>query len=177
MRRRGAIAAMILTSLATVLVLAGASDAGSTGTAKKTIKLRAALSGANEVPPADPDGSGTANVKLKKDKGKVCFKISFSGIENPIMGHIHQGPAGVNGEIKVLFFDAPAGVASPVSGCVEAKRSLIKKIAKHPNQWYVNLHTPGFPSGAIRGQLAEGGAAAGGGNAGGGGGTGGGYPY
>ncbi len=180
MLRRGALAAAILTSLATALVLAGASGAGSPSKAKETIKLTAKLSGANEVPPTATDGFGTANVKLKPKKGKACYELTFSGIENPVMGHIHKGAKGVNGDVKVLFFDDPIGVSSPASGCVDAKRGLLKKIAKHPKNWYVNLHTTDFPSGAIRGQLKQSGGGAGGGGGGaggGGGGTGGGYPY
>ena len=32
-----------------------------------------ALSGANEVPPADPDGTGTARIFLHQGRGQVCF--------------------------------------------------------------------------------------------------------
>jgi hypothetical protein len=57
----------------------------------------------------------------------------------------------------VTLFDEPAGVTSPESGTVKAKKKLIKKIQNDPNGWYVNLHTPDFPDGAIRGQLKPGG--------------------
>jgi CHRD domain len=40
---------------------------------------------------------------------------------------------------------------------VKAKKKLIKKIQNDPNGWYVNLHTPDFEAGAIRGQLKPGG--------------------
>jgi CHRD domain len=120
--------------------------------------VNAKLSGKDEVPgPGDDDGSGDAALNLKKKKKKISFNISFEAIENPVMGHIHKGTKKVAGPIKVTLFDDPAGVTSPVSGTVKAKKKLIKKIKNDPNGWYVNLHTPDFPDGAIRGQLKPGG--------------------
>ena len=42
--------------------------------------LSAALSRANEVPPADPDGSGFAEVTLNQGQGEVCWNISVENI-------------------------------------------------------------------------------------------------
>jgi hypothetical protein len=170
-RRRGLTATVVgLISAALALAVVGGAFAA------KSIKETANLSGQNEVPPADPDGSGTADVTLKKKKGEVCFDITFQGIQNPVAGHIHKGGAGVNGPIKVLFFEDPNGLSSPISGCVDAKKNLIKKIGEKPKKWYVNLHTEDFPAGAIRGQLKKGGGSGGGGGRGGGG-NGGGVTY
>ena len=169
MHRRRGLTAVLIGAISTALVLAVVGGAF----AAKNVKLTANLNGANEIPPADPDGSGTAKVKLKKKKKEVCFDITFQNIQNPVAGHIHKGAADVNGPIKVLFFENAAGVPSPISDCVDARKKLIKKIAKRPKNWYVNLHTPDFPDGAIRGQLGG----SGGGGSGGGGGGGGGLPY
>ena len=35
---------------------------------------------------------------------------------------------------------------------MKAKKKLIKKIAKHSERYYVNVHRPEYPDGAIRGQ-------------------------
>src|SRR5665809_16008 len=134
-RRRGLTAAIIaVISVALVVgAVGGALAANSTVSAK--------LSGKAEVPgPGDDDGSGEAALKLKKKKKKISFNISFEGIENPVAGHIHKGTTKVAGPIKVTLFEDEAGVTSPVSGTVKAKKKLIKKIKNDPKSWYVNLH-------------------------------------
>ena len=92
-RRRGLLAIIVgLSSIALVFALAGGAAAGKK---KKTVKRFAPdMVGAVDVPPGDPDGSGEASFKLKKAKKKVCFNISFQGIDNPTDGHIHEGGSG-----------------------------------------------------------------------------------
>jgi CHRD domain len=167
-RRRGLLAIIVgLSSIALVFALAGGAAAGKK---KKTVKRFAPdMVGAVDVPPGDPDGSGEASFKLKKAKKRVCFNISFQGIDNPTDGHIHEGAPGVAGEIVVPLFTGTPGLPSPISGCVKAKRSLIKQIAKHPGDFYVNIHNDAFPGGALRDQLQK---KSGGGSSGGGGGGG-----
>jgi uncharacterized membrane protein YgcG len=179
MHIRRTLAAAIVAVVATGLVVAVASGAGSDD---KKVEVKAKLKGSNEVPPADPNGRGKAELKLKLKKGKVCFNVQFEGIGNAIAAHIHKGKAGVNGPIKVLLFET---ASSPVDRCVKGKKKILKKVAKHPERWYVNVHTGEFPLGAIRGQLklaggghhSGGGGGTGGGGGGGTGGGGGGSPY
>jgi hypothetical protein len=150
--RKGLTAAIVgVISIALAVgAVGGALAANSTVSAK--------LSGKAEVPgPGDDDGSGEADLTLKKKKKKISFNISFERIGSPVAGHIHKGTKKVAGPIKVPLFDNPAGVPSPVSGTVTAKKKLIKKIQNDPKGWYVNLHTPDFAAGAIRGQLTPGG--------------------
>ena len=112
--------------------------------------LTAVLSGANEVPPADPDGSGTAHITVNPGLGEVCFDISVADIGTAVASHIHHAPAGVNGPV-VVPFAAPNPTAT---GCVEGvDRDLALDIVMHPEDYYVNVHTQPFPGGAVRGQL------------------------
>jgi len=153
MQRRRGIAAIIVGAISMALVLSLAGGAAS-AKKKKVVKLKSDLSGQQEVPPADPDGSGTAKFKLKKHKKKVCYDIRFSGIQDPFVAHIHPGAEGVNGPPLITLFEDTA-FPSPQKACVEAKKSDIKDISKHPKQYYVNLHNDDFPGGAIRGQLEK----------------------
>jgi hypothetical protein len=115
-------------------------------------KFTTALSGANEVPPADPDGSGSAHVVVNVGQQRVCWDITVNNIAAPTRGHIHKAAAGANGPIVVGFFEP----ADPdLSGCTTAAldRALLKDIIQHPSSYYVNVHNAEFPGGAIRGQL------------------------
>jgi hypothetical protein len=125
-------------------------------------QLAAGLSGANEVPPADPDGRGLALVKAAGRR--VCFAVGWTGIGPPIFAHIHEGVAGVNGPVVVLFFDVPEVSGAPtaalpdtvaaVGGCLDGQDpALLRDIRRHPRTYYVNVHNAEFPGGAIRGQL------------------------
>jgi hypothetical protein len=126
-------------------------------------QLVAGLNGANEFPgPGDPDGRGLALVGTGRER--VCFALGWTGIAPPIFAHIHVGAAGVAGPVVVLFFDVPELAATPpaslpatvaaAGGCVGGQDpALLRDIRRHPGSYYVNIHTPEFVPGAIRGQL------------------------
>jgi hypothetical protein len=128
-----------------VLGLVGAGIANAGGR-----PLTATLSGANEVPPADPDGFGFAEVTLNQGQGEVCFHITAENIDLPIVAdHIHRGAAGVNGPVVVNF-------NAQFDGCTTGvDPELIKEIRQNPENFYVNLHNAPFPGGVIRGQLSK----------------------
>lgn len=121
--------------------------------------LSTALKGMNEIPgPGDPDGFGTASVKLNPGHGTVCFKIHVSAISLPATAaHIHQGAIGVAGPALVTL--TPPDASGNSKGCVSAPRAVVLAIVRHPSAYYVNVHTVDFPGGAVRGQLGKGGEA------------------
>jgi CHRD domain len=137
----------------------GGTESGSSESAGQSggawTKFSAKLSGDNEVGGGDPDGSGTAAVKTRGTE--VCYDLKWTGVD-ATMAHIHKGAAGANGDIVVNFFanESPLD-ASSKSGCVQAKEDVVNKIAANPANYYVNVHSPEFPKGAIRGQLVSGG--------------------
>lgn len=112
--------------------------------------LSATLSGANEVPAADPDGFGYARITIFLDTSEVCFQLSVARIEPATAAHIHDGAAGVNGPV-VVPLEAPVGGLS--RGCAEADAALLTDILTEPWNYYVNVHTADYPGGAVRGQL------------------------
>jgi len=117
-------------------------------------KFSAKLTGSNEVGGGDPNGSGTAAVKVRGTE--ICFDLKWTGFE-AIMSHIHKGAAGTNGDVVVPFFTSESPLAANTkSGCVTAKDAVVKGIMANPGNYYVNVHSPEFPKGAARGQLVAG---------------------
>ena len=149
--RRRLLAAVAAIVFAVVLPTgAAASDAGR--------PFVTTLTGAAEVPPADPDASGSAAILLNQGLGTVCFDLSWENVDGTVFAaHIHVAPAGVNGPIVVPLFAGSFAGTDSVSGCVENVDSdLIKAIRQDPSAYYVNVHSmPDFPGGAIRGQLGK----------------------
>jgi hypothetical protein len=132
-------------SLVAALVVAATALAGGA-------PASATMTGAVEVPPGDPDGTGTASFTLNPGQGEICFELSVSGIDPATAAHIHRAPAGVAGPI-VVPLAAPTSGSS--SGCVSTDRELVLAIIKDPGAYYVNVHNPAFPAGAVRGQLSR----------------------
>ena len=120
-----------------------------TGVAGAATKLEASLSGQKEIPEAG-DGSGTAQLTLKPDKGEICFRITLERVGTAAAGHIHKGGPSTAGPITVPLFEE---ATRRPSGCASAKKSVIRAIRRRPSRYYVNVHTANYPAGAARGQL------------------------
>jgi hypothetical protein len=112
----------------------------------------AQLSGANEVPPADPDGTGMARIAVNDASNRVCTDLEVRMIGTVTAAHIHRGAAGTNGP-PVITLDPPDDNDS--DDCDTADDALIDEIRANPSAFYVNVHTADYPNGAIRGQVSE----------------------
>jgi hypothetical protein len=121
----------------------------------KGLPLQTLLDGDSEVPAGagDPDGQGIAMVRASGHR--IKYTVAWAGIGQPTMGHIHVGAAGANGPVVVpLFMGAVPSNVFAVSGLVrDVNKGLVTQIRHAPTGYYVNVHTPEFPAGAIRGQL------------------------
>lgn len=114
--------------------------------------LETSLSGAAEVPgPGDPDGRGTARLRVDRQKREICFELSVSGIGPATAAHIHKGRAGQSGDIEVPLTPAPTNGSS--QGCVPTEGNFAAVLVGDPVSYYVNVHNAEFPGGAVRGQL------------------------
>jgi CHRD domain len=119
------------------------------------VPISVSLRGVSEQPePADPDGAGTAEIRLRAGQGQLCFSLNASNITLPAAGaHIHRGNVDQSGDI-VVQLTAP-GSSGTSSGCVSATRQLVTELLQNRTAFYVNVHTTDFAAGAIRGQLAR----------------------
>lgn len=138
---------MVLIVLTVLALVSVAADGGR--------KFTTTLTGAAEVPgPGDPDGSGTASLRLNPGSEQVCFELMVSNIALPATGaHIHVGTITQSGGVVVGLVAPDASGTS--SGCVSASRDLILAILQNPEGYYVNVHSTEFPAGAVRGQLSK----------------------
>lgn len=137
-----------------VLVLLLAGGAGQAHGQEGGRPLTATLSGAAEKPtPGDPDGAGSASVRLNVGQAQVCYELQVKDIGPATMAHIHKAPPTSAGPVVVPL--AAPGADGKSAACASADRELVKDILQNPAAYYVNVHTAAFPAGAIRGQLSK----------------------
>jgi hypothetical protein len=119
----------------------------------------ATLSGAEEVPAGDPDGTGSTQVSLRD--GQLCFSVTISGVAPVTAGHIHRGGRGVVGPVVIPLLEDEQGLPteeqfSSEQRCVDTDAALLDEIRSNPSGFYANFHNAEFPGRAVRGQLTAG---------------------
>jgi hypothetical protein len=142
------------------------------------IVLTATLTEAQEVPPTNSPGVGTALVSVDTVTHLMTVNVAFSGLASPtIASHIHCcAPPGTNAMVATTvptFPNFPLGV---MSGTYVQTLDLLSVSTYNPafitahggtvggaeaafiagllsGQTYLNIHTNVFPGGEIRGQL------------------------
>jgi hypothetical protein len=146
-------------------------DAGASGKKSRGHRVDAHLSGFQEVPPINSPGDGDFEARLRG--GEISYELEWDDLTGaPLFAHIHIGQRGVNGGVAVFLCGGggkPACEASPsgeAEGTIVAAdvlgptdqgfaagdlRALVKAIKAGIT--YVNVHTPAFPSGELRGQI------------------------
>jgi hypothetical protein len=134
-------------ALISIAVLAVLAVAVSAWAAERTFTVT--MTGKAETPKGDPNGRGTARIKIEASKGELCFRLTWSNIGTPVAAHVHKGKKGTAGPVVIPLF----GGTAKHTGCVKASKSLLAKVVKSPASYYVNVHTQQFPGGAIRAQL------------------------
>lgn len=141
-----------------LLIGAGAVALGGCETVNRVVNdvlgnnFAAVLSGANEVPPGDLDGAGTATISTNDAINQVCTHLEVRNIGAVTAAHIHRGVAGVNGP-PVITLDPPDDDDS--DDCDTVDNVLLDDLRRNPGAYYVNVHTAEFPNGAIRGQIRD----------------------
>jgi hypothetical protein len=160
----------VLVAAAIAATTLAVSTAGSSPTASKTHSGKkaarqglffAVLSGKKEISATtgkkgagDLDGRGGFS-GLIHDDDTFCFGITVTGLDTPILAHIHKGTRKQNGPIVITLTPPSGGNPGASSGCVSADPTLLADIRKHPRKYYANVHTNTFTGGAVRGQLVR----------------------
>ena len=140
------------------VALALAAALATAGVAQAAVwSLTADLTAAAEVPTPGPAGAtGSAVIIVDDETNEVCFELTIDGLgkgDSVIAAHIHEGDAGVAGDVVVpLFTEPPTG---EMTGCVQGDPAVVAAILTDPAGYYVNIHTEQFQAGAVRGQLVS----------------------
>jgi hypothetical protein len=131
--------------------------------AQEMTTFSAQLSGQEEVPPVETQATGMAQFEIMGDDS-ISYTVNASDIQAVTAGHIHNGPAGENGDVVVTLFsyDAPQDGVSETgtisAGDLEGPMSgaQLSDLVDMMNSGdtYVNIHTEQNQGGEIRGQLA-----------------------
>ena len=125
-------------------------------------KFRAQLTGNQEVPPTNSQGTGMAEFTVMADR--IEYTVNASGMQGVTAGHIHVGAQGENGPVIVTLFqnEPPTNEVSETGSITPDKlegpladTQLTDLATEMSNgETYVNVHTEQNPEGEIRGQIA-----------------------
>lgn len=121
----------------------------------------AGLSGAQEVAVVDPNAAGSF-VGIFSSPTRLSYTLTMaSPPPGDLTGaHIHDGPAGQNGNILVDLFAGDFEISGDtITGSVAVTGRTLARMLAAPHLFYVNVHTALAPNGIARAQTvhAEGG--------------------
>jgi CHRD domain len=114
------------------------------------------VSGLQEVPQRDTKAYGSLDVCYNKKTKLLTFRVKWTGLTgNPVGSHIHgEAAKGINAGVKFDFTaQLPKTTSGSFTGSVVVDEVAIKEAGLLAGLYYVNIHTPAFPGGEIRGQI------------------------
>jgi hypothetical protein len=116
-----------------------------------TKRYKADLTGSSVVPKQGL-ASGKGSARFTVTGHRLCWKITVSGIDTPVVAHIHTGGAVSSGPVIVAL----GGHFKP-AGCTTISDDAVVAIGGCGcSGVYVDVHTKSYPTGAIRGSLEVG---------------------
>ena len=167
----------ILVAIAIVVAACGDDNGNPAGPSNTgPIVFTVQMSAANEVPPitnAEANARGTATITFDVPRnssgnvtggGNVTFSVQLSGFpagSAAIAAHIHPGAPGNNGSPLVNTGLTPGAPIVMVDGTANLSltgtitQDQATQVVANPNGYYLNVHTPVNPGGAVRGQLVR----------------------
>lgn len=111
---------------------------------------RVALTGSAEPHRGALSGTGDAIIAFHSDN-KVCWRFAhLHGFSAATSARIYKAPPGQAGKVAVSLSTGPR---LHHEGCVHVSPAVINAIEGKPQEYYVNIHSAQYPSGAVRAQL------------------------
>ena len=125
-------------------VLGAAILAASTGVA---MAAQIKLSGDQEVPPVSTSAKGSGTITVKEDKS-VSGSVKITGM-NANAAHIHEGDPGTSGPVLIpLKKSGDSWSVPPGTKLTDAQYQSYQA-----GKLYVNVHSPKYKEGELRGQI------------------------
>jgi hypothetical protein len=140
---RGFTAFGLLSAIALVAI-------GGTATAE-VVAMRADLSAQAEVPPNPSSARGNATLQFDTATRAFSWRIEYAGLTAPLSAAHFHGTATPATNAGVLVPITLVNQPSPLVG--QATISEAQATDLLAGRWYINLHTPAYPAGEIRGQV------------------------
>ncbi len=111
------------------------------------------LTGAQQVPPVQTSGSGTADLTYNPSNRHITWTITYSGLSSAVtMAHFHgPAPQGKNAGVEVWLTKKGEPVSSPIKGAATLTSAEAQQLMA--GDMYINVHTKDHPAGEIRGQV------------------------
>jgi len=119
----------------------------------ETIKLKATLDAATEVPPKTSSGTGTVTATLDTATELFTYHIEFKDLTGPATAAHFHGPAAVGANARPQVPIKMDPVTSPIDGTATLTTDQAKDLLD--GKWYFNVHTAANPGGEIRGQVVK----------------------
>ena len=113
--------------------------------------MKVTLDAAQEVPPNDSAGKGTADVSFDTESKKLDWTLEYSGLTGDASAAHFHGPAakGENADVAVPIEDPKSGAKGSAT-LTDAQAADLTA-----GRYYINVHTAAHPDGEIRGQVEK----------------------
>jgi hypothetical protein len=114
------------------------------------------MSGDQEVPVRQTNAYGKIKISYNKCENILEYTVSWNDLTGlPVGAHIHgTASRGVNAPIKHDFAALiPKATSGTFTNSVKVDGIAIKEDSLLAGFYYINIHTPKFPGGEIRGQI------------------------
>lgn len=110
------------------------------------------LTAAQQVPPTASAGWGNGSITYDRITNQLTWSIAYDSLSAPLQAAHFHGPAASGTNAGVMI---PINVSfSPLQG--SAVLTEAQEAELMAGRLYVNLHTPTYPNGEIRGQVISG---------------------
>jgi hypothetical protein len=118
----------------------------------ETLTYKIALSPAGEVPPVPTRAAGSADVTYDTVTRLLSWNVTHSGLSGaPTAAHFHGPSTPLENAPVIIVFSG--GLTSPIKGSATLTPEQASQFLA--GSWYINVHTPAYPGGELRGQVPK----------------------